>query len=281
LLDLRLFANGPFRAGIIANLFVIFSLFGGLFLFPLYLQNIRGLSAFQSGLILLPQALAAMVSTIIGGRLVDRIGVRAVMIPGLLILAFATWQLTYISLFSPYGWLQLMFILRGIALGLTIQPLTVATLSEISPRQLAQASSISTVNRAVASSLGIAILATVVQTQSQIHFGHLSEQFTASSPLGQFVLLIQAALVARGADLPTAYAAAIQIIARYFLQREAFVLGLQDALWVTIFVNILAIIAVLFVRNTGRARRIPKQATRSETPVDTGEIAPVEAMLAG
>lgn len=281
LLDLRLFANGPFRAGIIANLFVIFSLFGGLFLFPLYLQNIRGLSAFQSGLILLPQALAAMVSTIIGGRLVDRIGVRAVMIPGLLILAFATWQLTYINLYSPYGWLQLMFILRGIALGLTIQPLTVATLSEIAPRQLAQASSISTVNRAVASSLGIAILATVVQTQSQIHFGHLSEQVTASSPLGQFVLLIQAALVARGADLPTAYAAAIQIIARYFLQREAFVLALQDALWVTIFVNILAIIAVLFVRNTGRARRIPKQATRSETPVDTGEIAPVEAMLAG
>ncbi|HYB01139.1 MAG TPA: DHA2 family efflux MFS transporter permease subunit, partial [Ktedonobacteraceae bacterium] len=169
LLDLRLFANAPFRAGMLANLFVIFALFGGLFLFPLYLQNIRGLSAFQSGLILLPQALAAMVSVIIGGRLVDRIGVRAVMIPGLLILAYATWQLTSISIDSPYGWLQLMFILRGLALGLTVQPLTVATLSEIPPRQLAQASSLSTVNRAVASSFGIAVLATLVQTQTQIH----------------------------------------------------------------------------------------------------------------
>jgi EmrB/QacA subfamily drug resistance transporter len=164
LLDLRLFANGPFRAGMIANFFVIFSLFGGLFLFPLYLQNIRGLSAFQSGLILLPQALAAMVSTIIGGRLVDRIGVRAVMIPGLLILAYATWQLTYINIYTPYGWLQFMFVLRGIALGLTVQPLTVAMMTEISQRQLAQASSLSTVGRAVASSLGIAILATIVQT---------------------------------------------------------------------------------------------------------------------
>jgi len=47
LLDLRLFANGPFRAGVIANLFVVFSLFGGLFIFPIYLQNLRGLSAFQ------------------------------------------------------------------------------------------------------------------------------------------------------------------------------------------------------------------------------------------
>src|SRR5215471_12944621 len=229
LLDLRLFANGPFRAGMIANLFVIFSLFGGLFLFPLYLQNIRGLSAFQSGLILLPQALAAMVSVIIGGRLVDRIGVRAVMIPGLLILAYATWQLTFISLYSSFGWLQLMFILRGVALGLTVQPLTVAMMSEMPPRQLAQASSLSTVNRAVASSLGIAILATVVQTQGQIHFGHLAEQVTASSPIGELVTRIQALLVARGADTISAYHAALLLIAR-FLQREAFVLGIQDAM---------------------------------------------------
>ena len=279
LLDLRLFANGPFRAGMIANLFVIFSLFGGLFLFPLYLQNIRGLSAFQSGLILLPQALAAMVSVIIGGRLVDRIGVRAVMIPGLLILAFATWQLTYISIYSPYGWLQLMFVLRGVALGLTVQPLTVATLSEISPRQLAQASSLSTVNRAVASSLGIALLATVVQTQSQIHFGHLAEQVTASSPLGQLIPRIQALLVARGADTASAYTAALLLIAR-FVQRVAFVLALQDALWLTIFVTGLAIIAVLFVRGTRRPQRIPEQAPGADVPADSGENARIEAALA-
>src|SRR5207237_7823344 len=132
----RLFTNSPFRAGQIANIFVIFSLFGGLFLFPIYLQNVRSLSAFQSGLLLLPQALASMVSVIIGGRLVDKIGVRAVMIPGLLILAFATWQLTFISIYSAYSWVQLMLILRGLALGLTVQPLTVATMAEISPRQL-------------------------------------------------------------------------------------------------------------------------------------------------
>ncbi len=280
LLDLRLFANGPFRAGMIANLFVIFSLFGGLFLFPLYLQNIRGLSAFQSGLILLPQALAAMVSTIIGGRLVDRIGVRAVMIPGLLVLAYATWQLTYISLYSSYGWLQLMFVLRGVALGLTIQPLTVATMTEISPRQLAQASSLSTVNRAVASSLGIAILATIVQTQSKIHFGHIAEQVTVSSPLGELVPGIQALLIARGADTASAYNAALLLIAR-FVQREAFVLAIQDALWLTIFVTGLAIIAVLFVRGYRRPQRIPGQASRTGTPANTGEIAPEEAALAG
>lgn len=280
LLDLRLFANGPFRAGMIANLFVIFSLFGGLFLFPLYLQNIRGLSPFQSGLILLPQALASMVSVIIGGRLVDRIGVRAVMIPGLLILAFATWQLTYISLYSTYGWLQLMFILRGLALGLTVQPLTVAMLSEIPPRRLAQASSLNTVNRAVASSFGIAVLATLVQTQTQIHFGHLAEQVTASSPVGELIPRIQALFVAHGADTASAYRAALLLIAR-FAQREAFVLAIQDALRLTIFVIGLAIIAVLFVRGYRGQQRIPRQVSGSSVPADSEEIAPEEAMLTG
>src|SRR6266516_1148935 len=93
LLDLRLFANGPVSTSIIASVVVIFCLFSGVFVFTIYLQTIRGLSAFQAGLILLPQALASMVSVIIGGRLVDRIGVRAVMIPGLLILVFATLKL--------------------------------------------------------------------------------------------------------------------------------------------------------------------------------------------
>jgi DHA2 family multidrug resistance protein len=280
LLDLRLFANVPFRYGMIANLFVIFALFGGLFLFPLYLQNIRGLSAFESGLILLPQALAAMVSVIIGGMLVDRIGVRAVMIPGLLILGFATWQLTFMSVDSPYGWIQLMFILRGIALGLTVQPLTVATLSEISPGRLAQASSLSTVNRAVASSLGIAVLATIVQTQTQIHFGHLAEQFTINSPLGELVPRLQALFVAHGADTFAAYNAAVLLIAR-FIQREAFVLAIHDALWVTIGVTILAIITVLFVRPSRRPQPVTEQASGALVDAESRESVPVEAMVAG
>jgi DHA2 family multidrug resistance protein len=259
LLDLRLFRNGPFRTSIIASLFVIFSLFGGVFLLPIYLQTLRGQSAFQAGLILLPQALASMVSVLVGGRLVDRIGVRAVMIPGLILLGIATWQLSFITVYSPYWWVQTMLIIRGLGLGLCIQPLTVAGLSEISPRQLAQASSLNTVARSVSSSLGIAVLATLVQTRAQVHFGHLAEQVTATSPLGQMVAVLQAAYVAQGAGIIQAHTAAIQIIAG-LLQRQAFVLALQDAFDFSLVVVVLAIIAVLFVRQTRRQARVPQVA---------------------
>ena len=282
LLDLRLFANGPFRTAIIASVFVIFCLFSGLFLFTIYLQTIRGLSAFQTGLLLLPQALASMVSVIVGGRLVDRIGVRAVMIPGLLILAFATWQLTFLTTSSPYSWIQLIFILRGLALGLTIQPLTVAMMAEVRPRQLAQASSLNTVGRAVSSSLGIAVIATLVQTQTQVHFGHLAEQVTASSRIGQLLPQLQAYFVAHGASMQAARTAALQVIAG-LLQSQSFVLALHDAFVLTIFVIVLAIIATLFVRGSRRPARIQEPSLSPVVPTETGEAqgARAEATLAG
>ncbi|MFL5625922.1 MAG: MDR family MFS transporter [Ktedonobacteraceae bacterium] len=273
LLDLRLFANGPFRSSIIASLFVIFCLFGGLFLFPIYLQNIRGQSAFASGLILLPQALASMVSVIVGGRLVDRLGVRAVMIPGLLILAYATWQLSYITVYSPFWWIQEMLILRGVALGLTIQPLTVAGLAEVRPRQLAQASSLNTVTRAVSSSLGIAVLATLVQTQSQVHYGHLAEQVTSGSQLGQLLPRLQAFFVAHGANMVSAKAAALQVISG-LIRRQSFVLSLQDAFVLTLLVIGLAIIATFFVRSSRKPVQINEP---SLSPVNASENAETEA----
>jgi EmrB/QacA subfamily drug resistance transporter len=270
LLDVRLFANGQFRAGMIANVFVIFSLFGGLFLLPIYLQNIRQLSAFQTGLILLPQALASMVATLVGGRLVDRIGVRAVMIPGLILLALGNWELSTITLYSPYWWIQVVLIVRGLALGLTVQPLTVASLSEIRPRQLAQASSLSTVVRAVSSSLGIAVLATLVQTQALVHFGHLAEQVTASSRLGQLMPDLEALFVSHGYSLASAKSAGLLLISE-LLQAQSFVLALQDAFKLTVFVVGIAIIATFFVGGRRKPARIPASSQSPGTSTEPEE----------
>ncbi len=277
LLDLRLFTNRSFAAGNIALVFVIFGLFGSFFLIPIYLQVLRGQSAFQAGLILLPQALAAMVSVVIGGRLVDRIGVKAVVIPGLLLLGFATWQLTFITLNSPFWWLQLLLVLLGLSLGLTGQPLVVAALADIrEAQQVADASTITTVTRSVAASMGVALLATYVQTQTRVHFTHLAEQVTASSPLGQLLPRLQGLFLLHGADAQSARSAALQLIAR-FLQRQGYLLAIQDAFFVVIALIALAIVATLFVKERRRS------APSSEEPPasDAAESTPTEPALVG
>ena len=276
LLDLRLFTNRSFAAGNIALVFVIFGLFGSFFLIPIYLQVLRGQSAFQAGLILLPQALAAMVSVVVGGRLVDRIGVKAVVIPGLLLLGFATWQLTFITLNSPFWWLQLLLVLLGLSLGLTGQPLVVAALADVSEaQQVADASTITTVTRSVAASMGVALLATYVQAQTKVHFTHLAEQVTASSPLGQLLPRLQGLFLLHGADAQSARSAALQLIAR-FLQRQGYLLALQDAFFVVIALIALAIVATLFVKE--KRRSVPSQESPES---DAGESAPKEPALVG
>jgi DHA2 family multidrug resistance protein len=267
LLDLRLFANGPFLSSNIANALITFAFFGGIFLFPIYLQNLRGLNAFSAGLLLLPQAFASIITALIGGRVVDRLGARVVVIPGLVLLAFATWQLSYLTLSTPYGWLQVLFVIRGLALGLIIQPLSVSALSDIHPRQFGQASSLYTVVRFVSTSLGIAVLATLVQTQAKIHYGHLAEQVTPASPLGQLASRLQSLFVQHGASLVNARAAAIQEIAR-LVQRQGYMLAIQDAFWLVLFVLVASIIAACFIRmrkHTPSVSQQVEQDTKSET----------------
>jgi DHA2 family multidrug resistance protein len=157
-----------------------------------------------------------------------------------------------------------MLVLRGLALGMCIQPLIVASLSEIGPRMLAQASAMNTVTRAIASSLGIAVLATLVQTQSLVHFAYLAEKVTTSSPLGLLYPRLQALFVSQGNSLSNAQTAALQVI-NGLLKQQAYVLAIQNAFSATIVVCILAIIAVFFVRGRRQPARVTERPARSES----------------
>ena len=247
LLDLRVFANGPFTTSMIASALITFALYGGLFIIPIYLQNVRGLSAFQAGLLLLPQAFASMVAALVGGRLVDRFGVRPVVIPGLVILSVALWLFTSISLTTPYGTIQLWLILRSFSLGFCFQPLLVSALSGFRNRLLPQATTVSTTVRFVISSFAVAVMATLVQSQTTIHYKHLADMVTSSSLLGQLVPRLQALFELHGASPIAAYAGAILVISG-LVRRQATVLAMQDSFRLSLVLALLAIVAACFVR---------------------------------
>ena len=105
LLDLRLYSIRSFTLANIASLVGTIALFGAEFLLPLYLQILRGESAFQAGLILLPLALASAVSTVIAGRISDRIGPRLPIVIGFLLITYNTYQLSQIQLNTNIGFI--------------------------------------------------------------------------------------------------------------------------------------------------------------------------------
>ncbi len=259
LLDIGLFANGTFTIGSMANVLVTISLFGGLFLIPIYLQNLRGQTAYEAGVILLPQAFGSMVAVLVGGQLVDRIGVKTVVIPGLLIMAFAFWRLSFVSLYTPFSQYQLLLILRGFGLGLSAQPLTVAILSNIKAKDLSQANSLNSVIRSVAGSVGVAVLSSLVQTQTSVHYAHLAEQVTATSPTGQLILQLQASFMASATSPQAATAAAIQEVIHQLIG-QANVLAIDDSFFFTLAITVVAIVLVLLIP-------IPPQPKGTAKPV--------------
>jgi len=97
LLNLRLFQRPVFLAATLVGWVSVLALFGAEFLLPLYLQELRGKSAFETGLILLPLAISSGIVAPFAGRLYDLVGPRALIVGGFGILLINTWQLSQIT----------------------------------------------------------------------------------------------------------------------------------------------------------------------------------------
>jgi DHA2 family multidrug resistance protein len=261
LLDLRIFRTLSFTAGNIAMMMTIFALYGGLFLVPLYLQNLRGLSAYGAGLVLLPQALGSMVASLIGGRLVDKFGIKAVTVPGLLILGFALWNFSQLTLQTPFAEFQLFLVIRGFGLGLSMQPITVAALAEIPPARLSQASTLNSVVRSITTSLAIALVATLVAARTKFHYVRLAEQVTPDTPAGQQLKQKAAYFVSHGMTPQNGMLTAIEQTVQQ-LQQQGYLLAMNDAFLLTLGITFLASLIILFfVRSPRRkARPAPQDA---------------------
>jgi EmrB/QacA subfamily drug resistance transporter len=177
LLDLRLFKKPLFTIATLIGYVSVVALFGAEFLLPIYLQELRGLSAFTTGLVLLPLAIVGAIVTITAGRLYDLIGPRVLVTVGYGVLVINTWQLAQITADTSIGWIIFLLILRGVALGCTLQTSLVTSLSVVPMKEVARASSLSNATRQVVQSIGVAVLASVLASTLSPKLASLQEQF--------------------------------------------------------------------------------------------------------
>jgi DHA2 family multidrug resistance protein len=162
LLDLRLFGDRVFLNASLLGYVSNVALFGAEFLMPIYLQALRGQTALQTGIILLPMAIAGGIFVTLSGRIYDRVGPRPLMVTGFTLLIVNTWQLSQIRSDTTIEWILFLLVLRGLALGLTVQTTMVTALSVVPKRDLARGASLTNATRLVVQSIGVAVLATVL-----------------------------------------------------------------------------------------------------------------------
>jgi EmrB/QacA subfamily drug resistance transporter len=178
LLDLRLFGNRVFLNASLLGYVSTVALFGAEFLMPVYLQALRGRTALETGLILLPMAITGGICVTLSGRIYDKVGPRPLMAGGFAILMVNTWQLAQIRADTSIGWIIFLLALRGLALGLTVQTTMVTALSVVARRDLPRGSSLTNATRLVVQSIGVAMLATVLASAISPQVQQLQKQFS-------------------------------------------------------------------------------------------------------
>lgn len=165
LLQLQLFKDATFSWAMVLTFIIVTALFGGMLLLPLYLQQVHGYNALETGLLLLPQAVTAAVAMPLGGVLTDRIGPKPVVACGLVMMSVGGVLLAQIHSDSPNTLVIGALMLRGFAMGFSMMPAMSAALARV-PRQFtSRASSITNSLQRIASSVGIAVLVTILAAQ--------------------------------------------------------------------------------------------------------------------
>jgi EmrB/QacA subfamily drug resistance transporter len=165
LFEFRLLKYGGFRYGMVTGLIVNLGELGVLFALSLFLQGTKGLSAFETGIALLPLAIAAFFGAPLAGAFSSRIGPKWIVLTGMVIETAAMFILSQVV--TPdvsVNTVALILALYGLGLGLAIAQLTNLVLYDIPGPKAGIASGANSTIRQVGAALGIAIIGTVLTT---------------------------------------------------------------------------------------------------------------------
>ncbi len=214
LLDLRFFASVPFSSAMVLALST-FSCFGGfLFLNTLYLQQVRGFSAFHTGLFTLPLAAAMMVCATWSGRLVGSHGPQPSLLAGGVGSIISNLILTGLNQQTSAAWLLAAYALFGVGLGMVNPAISDSAVAGMPLSQAGVAAAIATTSRQVGVALGVAVSGTVVAASH----AHGTDFTRATHAIWWVMAACGAAVLALGLVANTAWARASAERVAYLLE---------------------------------------------------------------
>jgi EmrB/QacA subfamily drug resistance transporter len=162
MLDVTVFFNRRFSGGSLAVTAGFLTLFGFIFVITQYFQFIKGYSAFETGVRLLPVAISIAVASIVGPRIVERIGTTTVVAGGLATFAAGLAWASTADAATPYLEIALQMVLLGGGLGLTTAPATEAIMGSLSADKAGVGSAVNDTTRQMGGALGVAIIGSIV-----------------------------------------------------------------------------------------------------------------------
>ncbi|AIQ48520.1 MFS transporter [Paenibacillus sp. FSL R7-0273] len=223
LLDLRAFKYNMFSLTTLISVAVTIVMYADMMLLPLYLQNARGYTALESGLLLLPGALIMGLLMPVTGKLFDRFGAKWLAVTGLLIMILTTLGFVNLTDSTSFTYLVLMSTGRRIGMALLLMPIQTLGLNQLPSKLNAHGTAISNTTRQVAGAVGTSLLVTVMTSRTTVHMKEM--------------------LAAGGAQGGT----------QEHMIMEASIQGINDAYLVIVGIGILGLLLSFFIKKVGPA----------------------------
>jgi EmrB/QacA subfamily drug resistance transporter len=244
--DLKLLRHPQPALAVGLSALVAIVLFVMVFLIPVFMESVQGFSPLIAGLTLLPQGLVTGIGTVLGTKLAARRGTRVSAVLGMLILTISTVALLVVQNTTPAWITALILSGRGLALGLTIQPLLNALIGSLSSDQIPDGNTLFNVAQRLGGSIGIPWLSTFFAVRERVRLQETLQALGFSSRvLGQ----------GGGTSLLSHLPASVQ--ARL---AEAAVAGFHDTIWLLVLLSVVGLLFAFLLRD-----RQAHEALASET----------------
>lgn len=223
LLNLSVFKYNIFSITTVLNVLVTMVMYADLILLPIYLQNGRGFTAFEAGLLLMPGAVINAFLSPVTGKMYDKYGAKPLFITGLLFIIGSMWAVIDLTDSTTYMYIMIRTIILRIGLSFITMPLNTAGLNAL-PRQLgSHGTAVNNTVRQLAGAIGTAVVVTVYTMHATTHATELSlenETITATQ-----LAKLSSILGSSDAYLIMLVIAIIALILAFFMPKKSAVQG--------------------------------------------------------
>jgi DHA2 family multidrug resistance protein len=233
----RLLKNANYVSGLLLIFIVGLVLFATRALTPSMLQGLMGYPAALAGLVTAPSGLGTMIAMMIVGRLVGRYDVRLLLGAGFAITALSLWQMSGYTLVLSRSDIVWPGVIQGLGLGLVFVPLSAATFATLSPEMRAEGTAIYSLVRNIGSSVGIALVQTLLVRNTQTVHAALAERVAVGDSSAEALNLLNLEVT-----------------------RQASMIAYVDDFWLMTLMTLAVLPLLLLVR--------PAQKSAAPAPVD-------------
>ncbi|MCM3668321.1 DHA2 family efflux MFS transporter permease subunit [Mesobacillus maritimus] len=244
MLKFQIFKYPMFALSSAISIVISIAMFSGMILIPIYIQTIRGISPFESGLLMLPGALVMGFMSPITGRLFDKYGARMMAIIGLVVVVVTNYYFTQLDMTTSYFSIMLLFAVRSFGMSMTMMPVMTNGLNQLPMMDNPHGTALNNTLQQVSGAIGSALLITVMNNRTEAKAEELAAEAMANPPVG----LSEQAM----AEMQTQ------------LMNQAMLEGINFAFLIATFITVVALILAFFIKRVTPATQTPENTVVAE-----------------